>query len=729
MPSLHPDNTPQDSSGGIVNLSFCARQTRPPLPPLSTAAAMRRGAHDEQQTPQQQQSQLPLQSSASKRVSPSDTHDDDRPDHAGSASAGSSSTKRRRVGLACNTCRTRKSRCDGQRPLCTPCLSLGVECQYDQGDSVSHAVARKDTVLALEQRVAFVEDHLRRVNDVLKGHLTPCAGAGLNTTTTTTTNNNSAPSQLLRHDHHHHTGGFPTGAQGSSSLGLEEPWDEDASTNGMAMTFIEEPSAAIFGQSSNIHFTQTLLRALATVHKSSPQLSAALDRHTSLSPGITVGVSQDLPPASAATASSSGTRSHRPQNDPWHDRRRRHGQDPAAITALPSTTEIESLLDSYFATAGSVFPIIHEPSFRATYLECRRNGFTQARRTWLGLLNIMLATASCFDTDSIPSAVQRQDKASVFYNRAQELCGDLSRRVISLEMVHYLFLVVILCQGTQRSVQAWNTHGLVIRSAIALGLHSDMPSRRRDPIQDESRRRTWSVIYCLDQVLGAAFGRPTSIPDKQLQRREVVSNGSPSSASHGVNFPHASGRIDLNGEFLAMSLKLYQIMGRSLADQYGSNLDNTESPLDDVDSFKASGELRKALQQWVADLPPYLQLIEPNSPLLSQSTPEHRARTILTMRYHNLAILIHKPLLSTTLRHLFPPKNADHASKSMPYLTQLAIVEAHECILAAQNTIDMIHAIITNDQSGKNNLGVWYYTLYYGEQRNLFLLLMLCIRC
>lgn len=39
--------------------------------------------------------------------------------------------KRRRVGLACRSCRRRKSRCDGQRPICTTCLDLGHVCIYE----------------------------------------------------------------------------------------------------------------------------------------------------------------------------------------------------------------------------------------------------------------------------------------------------------------------------------------------------------------------------------------------------------------------------------------------------------------------------------------------------------------------------------------------------------------------------------------------------------------------
>ncbi|KUJ08915.1 uncharacterized protein LY89DRAFT_599295 [Mollisia scopiformis] len=41
--------------------------------------------------------------------------------------------KRRRIQLACGTCRSRKTKCDGTRPICSPCRTRGVEasCSYD----------------------------------------------------------------------------------------------------------------------------------------------------------------------------------------------------------------------------------------------------------------------------------------------------------------------------------------------------------------------------------------------------------------------------------------------------------------------------------------------------------------------------------------------------------------------------------------------------------------------
>lgn len=569
------------------------------------------------------------------------------------------------------------ARCDGQRPSCSSCLSLSFDCQYEPGDSATNVIVRKDYVSDLEQRVTSVEHKLQRINDVLKGHLLPCttspqcrpAGPGPG----------PGPFAVAAE------AVVPSRARETRATGLEEPQDEDASTNGMAMIFLEEQSSAFFGESSNINFTQLLFRAIAAVNQTSPAVAAALDKDSALDEGI---------------ASLSQGHAHPPAAPPA-------AQLNSGSTTLPSVEEMDHYLDVYFDSAGAVFPFVHEATMRNTYAECRRNNFTRARRTWLGTLNMIFAMASNFDKDAVPSARKRFETSNVFYRRALELCGDLSRRVISLEIVHYLLLVVIHCQGTQRSVQAWNNHGLVIRSALALGLHSDAAKRAADPVQEEVRRRTWVVIYCLDKILSVAFGRPASIPDELMARREpaISLSPSPQSAPGGV--------VDLPGQVLAVSFQLYQIMAKSLVDQYGANLDNASVNLDDIDSLKASGELRKMLQTWAARLPPHLRLCEPDSSILTESTPANRLRVILTLRYHNLGILVHKPLLSATIRHFFRIDNVD--SETPPYLIQLAIAEAHECIRAAQLTIDIVHAIVTADRTTKNNLGAWFFTLYYGK--------------
>ncbi|EWG54416.1 hypothetical protein FVEG_12635 [Fusarium verticillioides 7600] len=547
---------------------------------------------------------------------------------------------------------------------------------YEPGDSATNVIVRKDYVTDLEQRVSSVEHNLQRLNDVLKGHLSPCTNA--NTSPCHHGTINAGPSMPSPAPTAPTKASAPSGARtGTCATSLEEPQDEEGIPNGMAMTFVEEKTSAFYGEASNINFTQLLLRAIAVAHDS-PGAPSGLDRASVLGESVVASVSQ-------SKSSLGGTAT------PFD----------SLPTALPSVEEMDTLLDLYFDTAGVVFPFIHEETMRKTYNECRLNGFTRARRTWLGTLNMVFAMASNFDRDYTTSSKKRFERSNIFYKRAMGLCNELSKRVISLEIVHYLILVVLHCQGTSRSVQAWNNYGLVIRSAMALGLHAESTERALNPVQKEYRRRTWVVIYCLDKVLSTAVGRPASIPDEQMMRREPSSGRSPATSGNAADLP---------GDFLAVSFRMYQVMSKSLVIQYGANLDH-DSELDEMAHLKASGELRKQLRLWAANLPPHLQLCDVESDVLLQNTKANRLRVILTMRYHNLSILIHKPLLSATILHLF--RQGDAANDASSYLIQLAMAEAHECIRSAQLTIDIVHSVITVDATSKNNLGVWYFTLYY----------------
>jgi hypothetical protein len=43
---------------------------------------------------------------------------------------GQQQSKRRRIGYACDVCRAKKNRCDGERPTCGPCLARCLQCVY-----------------------------------------------------------------------------------------------------------------------------------------------------------------------------------------------------------------------------------------------------------------------------------------------------------------------------------------------------------------------------------------------------------------------------------------------------------------------------------------------------------------------------------------------------------------------------------------------------------------------
>ncbi|KAH7325551.1 fungal-specific transcription factor domain-containing protein [Stachybotrys elegans] len=594
----------------------------------------------------------------------------------GSDQAPIPAAKRRRIALACTACRMRKSRCDGTRPSCSSCVSLGFDCQYEISESATNVIVRKEYMSDLDSRVANVEQIVQRLNYVLEGHLSACAGdAQYRPSHSLPPMPSSAASDGLPH-----------------AVGLEEPQDEDATTNGMAMTFIEEHTSAFYGASSNISFTRLLLGAVNYIRNSARREGLPPDRQHALSENSLAKASRCYANPVAASPAPS----------------------PKAMTTLPPAQDMERMLNVYFSTAGKVFPFIHEDSMRNTYEECKANGWTRVRRTFLGSLNVIFAMITSLDRDTIPSSQERQEKSNVFFRRATDLCGELSKQVISLENVQYLVLVVIHCQGVQRSVQAWNYHGLVVRSAMALGLHSVKARESFDELQAEYRRRTWVVIYCMDKVLSVAFGRPAIIPDEYMVDQPSLSElalPSPDGSRTDVEAP---------GDFLAVSFRLYQIMSGSLKHQYGGNIDNAEPELDDMASLQASGQFRKQLRSWSTSLPPYLRLCESKSKTLLENTEVNRLRVILTLRYHNINILIHRPLLGSTIRHLFGGSQMSLSNPS--YIIQLAMGEAHECIQSAKSTIEIVYTIITADQTGNNNLGVGYYTLYYVFSASLVIL-------
>ena len=83
--------------------------------------------------------------------------------------------------------------------------------------------------------------------------------------------------------------------------------------------------------------------------------------------------------------------------------------------------------------------------------------------------------------------------------------------------VQYLLLTGQYLQGTQRSVEAWTVHGLAVKGALQLGLHSTAASSRFSPLDQEFRKRTWYGCVVLDRTLSMTFGRPAAIPDDYIR--------------------------------------------------------------------------------------------------------------------------------------------------------------------------------------------------------------------
>lgn len=168
------------------------------------------------------------------------------------------------------------------------------------------------------------------------------------------------------------------------------------------------------GPSSNIAFLRHISRAIARGNAHAPGVPSLS------SPGHTGGGMLNI------------SRS-RPSDDP-RSKSQAFGSNEVNIFALPSEDRTWNLIQIYFQKTGQLLPFIHEASFCETYFRMRDDGFKRVRRTWLGLLNIVLAIATSLHTEGDLPAGRRIEESDIYFQRANGLCDRDSKRNATLEM-------------------------------------------------------------------------------------------------------------------------------------------------------------------------------------------------------------------------------------------------------------------------------------------------------
>ncbi|KAG9251910.1 transcriptional regulatory protein GAL4 [Emericellopsis atlantica] len=599
--------------------------------------------------------------------------------------------KRRRVALACANCRHRKTRCDGRRPKCSLCTELGCECLYEQAGVTTSLTVGRSYLERLEKRLKKIESALGQVQDRQASETLSPAKSLINGKTGDDQDDDVRQSNVGSRESEHLEYG-----------GIGELDTAEDSIDGMgAIKFTDEEDWGYFGPSSNIAFLRHISLALARVGDPSPALPSPSN------------------PAGAVAGGMSVSRPHHAEEEGAGHYRGRV-RDVVNIHGLPSEERTWILIKEYFQKTGQLLPFVHEESFCATYFEMKRNNFKMARRTWLGLLNIILAMATTLHVEAGMSAEERIEESDVYYQRANGLCDKESRRNISLELVQYLLVLGQYLQGTQKSVQAWTVHGLAITTAFQLGLHSPKTNKDFPPLEGEIRKRVWFGCIMLDRSLSMTFGRPSMITESYL-KLEL-----PSTTLQVLGqtpMPYPSPQKD--GMFYTATLTLYNVMYKIIDTCYGQNLGLEEHQTDsEIVSLVLKGE--EQLDAWRASLAP-LQMSVYNTPLgphdletmeVENMTTE-RFIIVLSVRYHNLQILLHRPMLERFLNacgsaganasNVNPAKGSGGERGMLQHLWSSSI---ETCINSAV-VHSVVRTVVLSSGWRRDLLGAWNYSLFY----------------
>lgn len=181
-----------------------------------------------------------------------------------------------------------------------------------------------------------------------------------------------------------------------------------------ALGHVRKMTELALGPSSNIAFLRHISRAIARGNARTPGVPS-LSSPSRLSGGM-LNVSRS-----------------RPSND-LRSRMQAPSKNEVNILDLPSEDRTWNLIQIYFEKTGQLLPFIHEASFCETYFRMRADNFKRVRRTWLGLLNIVLAIATSLHTEGDLPTGRRIEESDVYFQRANGLCDRDSKRNATLEM-------------------------------------------------------------------------------------------------------------------------------------------------------------------------------------------------------------------------------------------------------------------------------------------------------
>ena len=108
--------------------------------------------------------------------------------------------------------------------------------------------------------------------------------------------------------------------------------------------------------------------------------------------------------------------------------------EPFDEFVVPPEYVTERLLNHFFSQLRVLFPVLHRPTFMQEYARLKVCGARNMRKSWLGLLNIVLALATTsIVLDKTPSD-SRAAEAQVYYQRAMNFCDRCAISSSSLEI-------------------------------------------------------------------------------------------------------------------------------------------------------------------------------------------------------------------------------------------------------------------------------------------------------
>ncbi|KUJ21336.1 uncharacterized protein LY89DRAFT_715544 [Mollisia scopiformis] len=571
-------------------------------------------------------------------------HDDDAPP-----------SKRRKIPLACSTCRDKKSRCDGKRPTCSACAKrkTATKCEYEE------------STLKTQRDIAILESRVRELEGIK----------------TSSIFEHEEPTVRLQHGNFLQENTRPRDGLPLDVV-LHHPRkcsEEDANLKSMthitsdlndalAIVPLDADGAHLFGTTSSASFLHSLKKTIAPTH--------GIDTaHASQSSTINSRVKQN--------SSKLG-----------------HGSDTISFF-LPTRKQADRYTDCFWQFVHPIAPILHKTSFISLYLSIwlplkQQNRDVHSATedlTFLSTLSIMFAIGCQYDESIEPS--RKAVLAERFYHQSRSLIMVDELDSVSLLTVQLLLLTGIYLLNSKYTNRCWNIIGLAIRNAQTLCLHEDN-NKQGNQIRRETRRRVWYYCVYLDRLVAMIFGRPhmisssTRVPLPILMDDEyLLSDGEGRQPVNTVSYL---------GLFL-WSLKLFDIMSEVLALSNRQKEDATQSNEAGIPWWRSHLlddilKIDRTLDHFLETLPSHLrpqQISGENRTDDRDNMQWRQAKILQCRRLYVRALLLRPVLLSAAQAH---KSNPFHPATSSNELGERVATQV--CIKCIETVHELVTAIYSS---------------------------------
>ncbi|KIW65410.1 hypothetical protein PV04_07673 [Phialophora macrospora] len=441
--------------------------------------------------------------------------------------------ERQRVRRACEACRKKKIKCDGEEPCCK-CVSCGVTCEYVDHSMASKASDSGDPA-SLESRVASMErlfeDRVDSMERLLHQLLNRADGNSRRVEPEPT----SVPIPRARGSME-----MDRGVQGPSHVMIEEriPASPSATSGDQrsrnsqepfAMRSIERPIEAQAPEAGS-----TAYACGTGVHypcyadgfgELVPDVNGIL-RYVGLGSTTSVvdrciGVRRHINNGLQKKGFGNGETFSGSQSTPS-----REHYSPIALTrpdaSWPPRRLVGILFDIYDQHLYPVYPVVSASELEVVYDEVLEGNTPNPGQAAV-LFAALAAAAPLVDheLDSFKrsdSKYSRENLGPHFFHLANHWSNFTPPVPEELEIhpqdnvVAFALLSIYLAE-IGNLAEAWVMNGRAIRLGQDIGLHRS-PDRLRFPAQESHRRRlAWWCLYILDRQLSTALGRPLAIDD------------------------------------------------------------------------------------------------------------------------------------------------------------------------------------------------------------------------